>query len=124
MFLCGQPSPRLPSSLAIFIPGQRKNPPGRALGLAPGGFPETRSSLRSSRLSASLLGERVLADGELLVGNRQLAAGGGDDLGVDRAVDRVADEPHGTVAEAEVRARGVAAGRERERPLQGKHLAV
>jgi len=36
VFLCGQPSPRLPSSLAIFIPGQRKKPartgPGGRLG--------------------------------------------------------------------------------------------
>ena len=78
---------------------------------------------RSSNHSpARSVGECILLDGHLLEVNRQFAPGGRDDLRIDRAVDRVADEAHASVTEPHVAATGVSAVRERIRALDRQAL--
>ena len=127
----GLPSPS--SSLVIFIPSQKKNPPGWALGPAPGGSHESWSSGLSGSAqvrSASLLGKLVLVDRKLLearssdrVGG-QLAAGGGDELGEHGAVDVVRDIMDGTIAHHHVEPARMAAVDIREPSLLGSAETV
>ena len=97
----GQTPPGLPSpssSLAVFIPSQKKNPPGWALGLPRAGLmnPGRLDCLDRLRSDSTYWANSSWFDGELLSrpldtgccqgGPRQLAARGGDELGEDGAV--------------------------------------
>ncbi len=116
-------NPRLPPW--PFHPRPKKKParagPGGRLGagfLNPG-----RRCDRLGFRQLSLLGEGILAERQLLVRQGQLAAGRGNQLGINGTVNRRAEETHGSVTEREVGAVGVAAGNERVSPLECQGLA-